>query len=151
MNLLYLDGHYSHYGEGNGFRIVKLVSFLDTMQNLNQTNLSVNKVNNGGIAGLNGGSNIYVTSQTRPDNFIFEPVDPSLDEDDSDSDTAAFGQGSQGHGFQQNATGSGLKPGKKTKGRVKIKMEFIENKLRRYTTFSKRKTGIMKKVGHSHA
>ena len=35
---------------------------------------------------------------------------------------------------------------KKTKGRVKIKMEFIDNKLRRYTTFSKRKTGIMKKV-----
>ncbi|GBP29402.1 Serum response factor homolog [Eumeta japonica] len=38
--------------------------------------------------------------------------------------------------------------GKKTKGRVKIKMEYIDNKLRRYTTFSKRKTGIMKKVGH---
>uniref|UniRef100_A0AAR5P1R8 Serum response factor homolog n=1 Tax=Dendroctonus ponderosae TaxID=77166 RepID=A0AAR5P1R8_DENPD len=36
--------------------------------------------------------------------------------------------------------------GKKTKGRVKIKMEYIENKLRRYTTFSKRKTGIMKKA-----
>ncbi|EDS30784.1 conserved hypothetical protein [Culex quinquefasciatus] len=35
--------------------------------------------------------------------------------------------------------------GKKTKGRVKIKMEYIDNKLRRYTTFSKRKTGIMKK------
>ena len=49
--------------------------------------------------------------------------------------------------------GSDVKPkkapppnGKKTKGRVKIKMEFIDNKLRRYTTFSKRKTGIMKKV-----
>lgn len=41
----------------------------------------------------------------------------------------------------------GLKPGKKTRGRVKIKMEYIDNKLRRYTTFSKRKTGIMKKVG----
>ena len=41
------------------------------------------------------------------------------------------------------------KPGKKTKGRVKIKMEFIENKLRRYTTFSKRKTGIMKKVSNA--
>lgn len=41
---------------------------------------------------------------------------------------------------------SGVKPGKKTRGRVKIKMEFIDNKLRRYTTFSKRKTGIMKKV-----
>lgn len=40
----------------------------------------------------------------------------------------------------------GAKPGKKTRGRVKIKMEFIDNKLRRYTTFSKRKTGIMKKV-----
>lgn len=40
----------------------------------------------------------------------------------------------------------GLSNGKKTKGRVKIKMEYIENKLRRYTTFSKRKTGIMKKV-----
>ena len=38
--------------------------------------------------------------------------------------------------------------GKKTKGRVKIKMEYIDNKLRRYTTFSKRKTGIMKKVRH---
>lgn len=35
---------------------------------------------------------------------------------------------------------------KKTRGRVKIKMEFIQNKLRRYTTFSKRKTGIMKKA-----
>ncbi|XP_069706458.1 serum response factor isoform X1 [Phaenicophaeus curvirostris] len=41
---------------------------------------------------------------------------------------------------------SGAKPGKKTRGRVKIKMEFIDNKLRRYTTFSKRKTGIMKKA-----
>lgn len=41
--------------------------------------------------------------------------------------------------------------GKKTKGRVKIKMEYIDNKLRRYTTFSKRKTGIMKKVRFSHS
>ncbi|XP_054635693.1 serum response factor-like isoform X2 [Dunckerocampus dactyliophorus] len=40
----------------------------------------------------------------------------------------------------------GAKPGKKTRGRVKIKMAFIDNKLRRYTTFSKRKTGIMKKA-----
>lgn len=44
---------------------------------------------------------------------------------------------------------AGAKPGKKTRGRVKIKMEFIDNKLRRYTTFSKRKTGIMKKVSHA--
>lgn len=45
----------------------------------------------------------------------------------------------------------GAKPGKKTRGRVKIKMEFIDNKLRRYTTFSKRKTGIMKKVGEQRS
>lgn len=37
-------------------------------------------------------------------------------------------------------------PGKKTRGRVKIEMQYIQNKLRRYTTFSKRKSGMMKKV-----
>ena len=49
---------------------------------------------------------------------------------------------------KSNITDHSNKPqrSKKTKGRVKIKMEFIENKIRRYTTFSKRKTGIMKKV-----
>ena len=41
-------------------------------------------------------------------------------------------------------------PGKKTRGRVKIQMEYIQNKLRRYTTFSKRKSGMMKKVKASH-
>ena len=51
------------------------------------------------------------------------------------------GKGPQGGGATSSDGGS-----KKTKGRVKIKMEFIDNKLRRYTTFSKRKTGIMKKV-----
>ncbi|XP_073527681.1 serum response factor isoform X1 [Phyllobates terribilis] len=53
-----------------------------------------------------------------------------------------------GAGGYPGASGavSGAKPGKKTRGRVKIKMEFIDNKLRRYTTFSKRKTGIMKKA-----
>lgn len=40
-------------------------------------------------------------------------------------------------------------PGKKTRGRVKIQMEYIQNKLRRYTTFSKRKSGMMKKVRRS--
>ncbi len=42
--------------------------------------------------------------------------------------------------------GGQLPPGKKTRGRVKIEMQYIQNKLRRYTTFSKRKSGIMKKV-----
>ncbi|KAF7219646.1 serum response factor isoform X4 [Nothobranchius furzeri] len=49
-------------------------------------------------------------------------------------------------GYGMVAGVAGAKPGKKTRGRVKIKMEFIDNKLRRYTTFSKRKTGIMKKA-----
>ncbi|GFN97062.1 serum response factor [Plakobranchus ocellatus] len=82
---------------------------------------------------------------TLPDNFIFEQVDPSVDDEDSDSETYNQVNSNQ-HGFMQTGLISGLKPGKKTKGRVKIKMEFIENKLRRYTTFSKRKTGIMKKA-----
>ncbi|XP_043206825.1 serum response factor homolog [Amphibalanus amphitrite] len=49
---------------------------------------------------------------------------------------------------QSGQPAAGLSPqtAKKTKGRVKIKMEYIDNKLRRYTTFSKRKTGIMKKA-----
>ena len=54
--------------------------------------------------------------------------------------------GATGRGTSLKGGGEGPPAGKKTKGRVKIKMEFIDNKLRRYTTFSKRKTGIMKKV-----
>lgn len=51
-----------------------------------------------------------------------------------------------GHHNHHHHQSSSSESNKKTKGRVKIKMEFIDNKLRRYTTFSKRKTGIMKKV-----
>ncbi|KAH1172549.1 serum response factor [Mauremys mutica] len=58
---------------------------------------------------------------------------------------AAAAAAAAGYGGVSGAV-SGAKPGKKTRGRVKIKMEFIDNKLRRYTTFSKRKTGIMKKA-----
>lgn len=58
--------------------------------------------------------------------------------------SAASGGLSRGYGGV-SPVAPGAKPGKKTRGRVKIKMEFIDNKLRRYTTFSKRKTGIMKK------
>lgn len=44
---------------------------------------------------------------------------------------------------------SPIPPGKKTRGRVRIEMQYIQNKLRRYTTFSKRKSGMMKKVASS--
>lgn len=67
----------------------------------------------------------------------------------ADMEAAAAGQEAGvapgGYGMAPGGV-AGAKPGKKTRGRVKIKMEFIDNKLRRYTTFSKRKTGIMKKV-----
>ena len=69
------------------------------------------------------------------------------DDSDTDSEIACALQDGGDQLFNMGQGGSECpKPGKKTKGRVKIKMEFIENKLRRYTTFSKRKTGIMKKV-----
>lgn len=54
-----------------------------------------------------------------------EPYDASADVDDDDDEKPTP---------------------KKTRGRVRIKMEYIQNKLRRYTTFSKRKSGLMKKV-----
>ncbi|XP_014663887.1 PREDICTED: uncharacterized protein LOC106806462 [Priapulus caudatus] len=74
-------------------------------------------------------------------------MDAGILSDDSDEDIA-MGM------IMPTATSQGISNskkmphpnGKKTKGRVKIKMEFIDNKLRRYTTFSKRKTGIMKKA-----
>ncbi|XP_041105945.1 serum response factor-like isoform X3 [Polyodon spathula] len=100
--------------------------------------------------------------------IVFSGSDNDSDSVDDD-DLAVLGQGTIGRGVKREraevessimgqgagtpAGGysgvsggvAGAKPGKKTRGRVKIKMEFIDNKLRRYTTFSKRKTGIMKK------
>ncbi|XP_017296815.1 serum response factor isoform X2 [Kryptolebias marmoratus] len=67
------------------------------------------------------------------------------DREDGHPSGHSSGGFSRGYGGVSPAV-SGVKPGKKTRGRVKIKMEFIDNKLRRYTTFSKRKTGIMKKA-----
>jgi len=78
----------------------------------------------------------------------WEAARDSADSDDGTDATAPTGC----HGAAaSSATDHHLRkakppPGKKTMGRVKIKMEYIKNKVRRYTTFSKRKTGIMKKV-----
>ena len=57
-----------------------------------------------------------------------------IDDDDDDDDSE-----SMDNSVKQKKT-------KKTLGRVKIKMAYIDDKVRRYTTFSKRKTGIMKKA-----
>lgn len=111
--------------------------------------------------GINGShASNQVAYANAPKQLILENVDPtSLEEEDSDSDGADGAFVSQVHQQMQLTPGlqnmapvlAGPKPGKKTKGRVKIKMEFIENKLRRYTTFSKRKTGIMKKVHFTYS
>ena len=50
------------------------------------------------------------------------------------------------HPYDDDDDDDGKPSSKKTRGRVRIKMEYIQNKLRRYTTFSKRKSGIMKKA-----
>ena len=84
--------------------------------------------NGGGDTGLSSGDN-----NTDPQ-LLRQVVDNDIDDDDEDDEEV-----------DPDAPPS-AKKAKKTKGRVKIKMEFIDNKLRRYTTFSKRKTGIMKKV-----
>ncbi|XP_043246272.1 serum response factor-like isoform X1 [Amphibalanus amphitrite] len=71
---------------------------------------------------------------------------PSSDDDGSISDKFSIPQTSVSPTEGQPKISDASPVVKKTKGRVKIKMEFIDNKLRRYTTFSKRKTGIMKKA-----
>lgn len=62
----------------------------------------------------------------------------------ADSEDSCGTDDRSSHGSRSDTPTS--KSAKKTKGRVRINMEFIDNKLRRYTTFSKRKSGIMKKV-----
>lgn len=91
---------------------------------------SSHSINQPAFPTIPSGSSVMPKNITTSGGLTYENIDPSTLEG-SDSDDGSFG---------------GVPLGKKTRGRVKIKMEFIENKLRRYTTFSKRKTGIMKKV-----
>jgi len=74
---------------------------------------------------------------------VYDIDDEDDDEDELDEDEYIDLQTIQNH--KPKISNVVLKK-KKTKGRVKINMEFIEDKTRRYTTFSKRKTGIMKKA-----
>ena len=92
----------------------------------------------------NNGSGVqgFVNGDKRPgaemEGATFTQFNPQLEIDEADQEELSDDD--------SEALSPNAKKSKKTKGRVKIKMEFIENKLRRYTTFSKRKTGIMKKV-----
>jgi hypothetical protein len=62
----------------------------------------------------------------------------SIASDDDDDDDDSNDQSNESIDKSNNK--------KKTLGRVKIETAYIENKIRRYTTFSKRKAGIMKKA-----
>uniref|UniRef100_A0A914WX96 Serum response factor homolog n=1 Tax=Plectus sambesii TaxID=2011161 RepID=A0A914WX96_9BILA len=103
-----------------------------------------------------GGSSLYETGLMTPGTFTAALATPNIHglsssssnkqssrERDNNSSPASSGASNK---RKMNDSSSHLPNGKKTKGRVKIKMEYIGNKLRRYTTFSKRKTGIMKKA-----
>jgi len=88
-----------------------------------------------------------------------ESEDEEEEEDDDDEDGTSKGK------RKRSKSGAGNKNGKKTTakgsaglgaaagerdmhtGRRKIRIEFIEDDSRRHITFSKRKAGIMKKVG----
>ncbi|KHN72541.1 Serum response factor -like protein [Toxocara canis] len=88
----------------------------------------------------NPGSNSPIQS------LLLAPKETSSNEGGMDGDCDESSPRPQVQHHQIHDATPTLPNGKKTKGRVKIKMEYIGNKLRRYTTFSKRKTGIMKKA-----
>ncbi|CAF1292255.1 unnamed protein product [Adineta steineri] len=79
----------------------------------------------------------YNTIIVKEDNDGF--IDDNDDVDDDDDNSNDRSSESIDNSMKK-------KKAKKTLGRVKIKMAYIDNKVRRYTTFSKRKTGIMKKA-----
>lgn len=114
------------------------------------------------IAGIMEPTSLNVQFVNETDDIVaatngWEAGRDSADSDDgADMATAAavpadYHRGAVSSAVDQQPAKARPPPGKKTMGRVKIKMEYIRNKVRRYTTFSKRKTGIMKKVnGHSY-
>ncbi|CAF1122702.1 unnamed protein product [Adineta steineri] len=79
----------------------------------------------------------YNTIIVKEDNDGFIDDDDDVDDDDDNSNDRSS---------ESIDNSMKKKKAKKTLGRVKIKMAYIDNKVRRYTTFSKRKTGIMKKA-----
>ena len=99
-----------------------------------------------------GESRISPSNPTNPDPFTLQygktTIQTTTDDIDrssvSDNDSIQSPLGLHGQVTNDKPKPA---PGKKTRGRVKIEMQYIQNKLRRYTTFSKRKSGIMKKVG----
>ncbi|KAL2082846.1 hypothetical protein ACEWY4_020619 [Coilia grayii] len=132
---------------------------------------TLQSVSQGGLVGLSSGVGIPGGGRYDPDKEcapVCSGSDADSDSGDDDDPMSSAGDNRRGvkreraemeaamvgpeAGVQPGGYGvvtggvAGAKPGKKTRGRVKIKMEFIDNKLRRYTTFSKRKTGIMKKA-----
>ena len=114
------------------------------------------------VAGIMEPTSLNVQFVNETDDIVaatngWEAGRDSADSDDGADATAAaavstgYRGGAASFAYDRQPAKARPPPGKKTMGRVKIKMEYIKNKVRRYTTFSKRKTGIMKKVTHRHS
>ena len=100
-----------------------------------------------GITSTMLGENVY-NPQTTTDPFSISHFSPNkMHELENDDRSSSISDTDDSYPqLKGDKLGAKPAPGKKTRGRVKIQMEYIQNKLRRYTTFSKRKSGIMKKV-----
>lgn len=73
--------------------------------------------------------------------FLSENSKFDADPNSSDAGTSSAGLSSE----SRSALPCSVRV-KKTRGKQKINIEFIQEKNKRYTTFSKRKTGLMKKA-----
>jgi len=92
------------------------------------------------------GQNHFELSDTMSSvrNFVIEQPMCGMGEGVASEDAVDCGTGTEDEEPEQKNLKP--RPGKKTRGRVKIKFEYITKKDRRFTTFSKRKTGLMKKA-----
>lgn len=74
------------------------------------------------------------------------PASPDSNNDSGEQHTPENGPGV--HEITQEHPEMEKEGKRERKGRRKINIEFIDDKSRRHITFSKRKSGIMKKVQH---
>lgn len=146
-----MDCHPDQQNAANRFSKAKLATFAASTQSLTKKFSAAGQP--AGITSTMLGENVY-NSQTTNDPFSsmthFSPS--KMHEIENDDRSSSISDTDDSYSLQlKDKLGVKPAPGKKTRGRVKIQMEYIQNKLRRYTTFSKRKSGIMKKVSASTA
>lgn len=146
-----MNCHPDSQNPANRFSKAKLATFATSTQPLTKKFSAAGQP--AGITSTMLGENVY-NPQTTSDPFSsmthFSPS--KMHEIENDDRSSSISDTDDSYSLQlKDKLGVKPAPGKKTRGRVKIQMEYIQNKLRRYTTFSKRKSGIMKKVSASTA